>query len=98
MGTASFVLVGTVEAEQASFASTCHGAGRTLSRTQARKRIDGRELARQLEGQGITLAPGSPKLLAEEAPLAYKDVDEVVDRARPPGRLAASRGSGRSVS
>jgi tRNA-splicing ligase RtcB len=78
MGTASFVLVGTAEAEYKAFASTCHGAGRVMSRTQARKRIGGHELARQLEAEGITLAPGSPKLLAEEAPFAYKDVDEVV--------------------
>ena len=78
MGTASFVLVGTAGAERKAFASTCHGAGRALSRTQARKRINGHELARQLEEQGIALAPGSPKLLAEEAPFAYKDIDEVV--------------------
>ncbi|MGZ4150397.1 MAG: RtcB family protein, partial [Actinomycetota bacterium] len=78
MGTASFVLVGTAEAERRSFASTCHGAGRVLSRTKARKQIGGHELARQLEEQGIVLAPGSAKLLAEEAPFAYKDVEEVV--------------------
>ena len=78
MGTASFVLVGTAEAERKAFASTCHGAGRALSRTQARKRIGGRELARQLDEQGIVLAPGSPRLLAEEAPFAYKDIEEVV--------------------
>jgi tRNA-splicing ligase RtcB len=78
MGTSSFVLVGTAEAERTSFSSACHGAGRTMSRTQARKRIDGHVLARQLEEEGITLAPGSPKLLAEEAPFAYKDVVEVV--------------------
>jgi len=78
MGTASFVMVGTAEGERKAFASTCHGAGRVMSRTRARKRIGGRELARQLEGEGILLAPGSPKLLAEEAPFAYKDVGEVV--------------------
>ncbi len=78
MGTASFVLVGTAQAERRAFGSTCHGAGRLLSRTKARKQIGGHELARQLEEQGIVLAPGSPKLLAEEAPFAYKDVDEVV--------------------
>jgi tRNA-splicing ligase RtcB len=78
MGTASYVLVGTAEAERKAFASTCHGAGRLLSRTKARKEIRGHELAKQLEQQGIVLAPGSPKLLAEEAPVAYKDVDEVV--------------------
>jgi tRNA-splicing ligase RtcB len=77
MGTASYVLVGDVGARKA-FASTCHGAGRALSRSQARKRIGSHELARQLEVQGITVAPGSLKLLAEEAPFAYKDVAEVV--------------------
>jgi tRNA-splicing ligase RtcB len=78
MGTASYVLVGSAGAERKAFASTCHGAGRSMSRTQARKKVEGHELARQLETQGIALAPGSPRLLAEEAPFAYKDVDEVV--------------------
>jgi tRNA-splicing ligase RtcB len=78
MGTASFVLVGTEEGQGKAFASTCHGAGRALSRTQARKRIGGRALARQLEEEGVVLAPGSPRLLAEEAPFAYKDIEEVV--------------------
>jgi tRNA-splicing ligase RtcB len=78
MGAPSYVLVGAEGAARRSFASTCHGAGRALSRTQAKKRIGGHELARQLEEQGITLAPASWKLLAEEAPFAYKDVAEVV--------------------
>jgi tRNA-splicing ligase RtcB len=78
MGTASYVLVGAAGAAARSFASTCHGAGRSLSRTQAKRRIDGHELARQLEEQGIVLAPASWRLLAEEAPFAYKDVSEVV--------------------
>ncbi len=77
MGTSSYVLVGAAGAAR-TFASTCHGAGRSLSRTQAKKRIGGHELARELEAQGITLAPASWKLLAEEAPFAYKDVGEVV--------------------
>ena len=77
MGTASYVLVGSSGSARA-FASTCHGAGRSLSRTQAKKRIGGRELARELEAQGIALAPASWRLLAEEAPVAYKDVEQVV--------------------
>jgi tRNA-splicing ligase RtcB len=78
MGTASYVLVGTGEAARKSFSSTCHGAGRAMSRTRARKVMGGRELIKQLEGQGIAVAVSQPKLLAEEAPYAYKDVSEVV--------------------
>jgi tRNA-splicing ligase RtcB len=79
MGTASFVLVGTNEAKDRSFNSTCHGAGRAMSRTQAKKQMTGADLKRQLEGQGIVLAASQWKLLSEEAPYAYKDVSEVVE-------------------
>jgi tRNA-splicing ligase RtcB len=79
MGTASYVLVGTEQATERSFASTCHGAGRAMSRTKARKMMTGPELRTKLEGQGITLAASHWKLLAEEAPYAYKDVSQVVD-------------------
>lgn len=79
MGTASFVLVGTDEAREKSFSSTCHGAGRAMSRTQARKQMSGQDLKRELEAQGIVLAASQPKLLAEEAPYAYKQVSEVVE-------------------
>jgi tRNA-splicing ligase RtcB len=79
MGTASFVLVGTNEAKDRSFNSTCHGAGRAMSRTQAKKQMSGSDLKRQLEGQGIVLAASQWKLLSEEAPYAYKDVSEVVE-------------------
>jgi tRNA-splicing ligase RtcB (3'-phosphate/5'-hydroxy nucleic acid ligase) len=79
MGTASFVLVGTAGARDRSFNSTCHGAGRAMSRTQAKKQMSGNELKRQLEGQGIVLAASQWKLLSEEAPYAYKDVSEVVE-------------------
>jgi tRNA-splicing ligase RtcB len=78
MGSASYVLVGTAEAAGRSFSSTCHGAGRAMSRTQAKKVMGGQELVEQLRGQGIALAASQPKLLAEEAPYAYKDVSEVV--------------------
>ncbi|HEX6261509.1 MAG TPA: RtcB family protein [Actinomycetota bacterium] len=77
MGTASYVLVGTDE--PTAFASTCHGAGRAMSRTQAKKRMSGKELVKQLEGEGIVMAASKPRLLAEEAPYAYKDVSQVVD-------------------
>ena len=79
MGTASFVLVGTKEAAQRSFASTCHGAGRAMSRTQAKKQQSGQDLKRELEAQGILVIANQAKLLSEEAPYAYKDVSEVVE-------------------
>jgi tRNA-splicing ligase RtcB len=79
MGTASYVLVGTAEAEGRSFASTCHGAGRAMSRTKAKKVMSGAELRNSLEERGITVAASQWRLLAEEAPYAYKDVSEVVD-------------------
>jgi tRNA-splicing ligase RtcB len=79
MGTASYVLVGTERARERSFSSTCHGAGRAMSRTKAKKVMTGPELREQLEGQGITLATSQWKLLAEEAPYAYKDVAQVVE-------------------
>jgi tRNA-splicing ligase RtcB len=79
MGTASYVLVGTDQATERSLSSTCHGAGRAMSRTKAKKVMTGPELRKQLEAQGITLATSQWKLLAEEAPYAYKDVSQVVD-------------------
>jgi tRNA-splicing ligase RtcB (3'-phosphate/5'-hydroxy nucleic acid ligase) len=79
MGTASFVLVGTHESRTRSFSSTCHGAGRAMSRTKAKKQMSGHDLKRELEGQGIIVSAGQAKLLAEEAPYAYKDVSEVVE-------------------
>ncbi len=79
MGTASYVLVGTNEARSKSFSSTCHGAGRAMSRTQAKKVMSGQDLKKELEDQGITLAASQPKLLSEEAPYAYKEVSEVVE-------------------
>ncbi len=79
MGTASYVLVGTEQATERSFSSTCHGAGRAMSRTKAKKMMTGPELRTQLEDQGITLAASQWKLLAEEAPYAYKDVSQVVE-------------------
>jgi tRNA-splicing ligase RtcB len=79
MGTESYVLVGTQKAMELTFGSTCHGAGRVMSRTQALKRVRGEQLKRELEGQGIVVRAGSNKGLAEEAPLAYKDVSRVVE-------------------
>ena len=79
MGTASYVLAGERGSVERSFGTTCHGAGRALSRTAARKEVGGKELRRQLEAQGITVRSPSDKGLAEEAPFAYKDVERVVD-------------------
>jgi tRNA-splicing ligase RtcB len=76
---------------QRSFGTTCHGAGRRLSRTGARKQIHGGDLRRQLEEQGIVVRSPSNKGLAEEAPFAYKDVArvvEVVERAGLARRVA----------
>jgi tRNA-splicing ligase RtcB (3'-phosphate/5'-hydroxy nucleic acid ligase) len=78
MGTSSFVLTGTDEAAERSFSSTCHGAGRAMSRTRAKKQMSGQELRKQLQSEGIVLAKTRWKLLSEEAPYAYKDADEVV--------------------
>ncbi len=79
MGTASYVLAGDQGSLARSFGTTCHGAGRLLSRTGARKQISGAELRRQLEAQGIVVRSPSNRGLAEEAPFAYKDVERVVD-------------------
>ena len=78
MGTESYVLVGTDGSRDHSFSSTCHGAGRAMSRTAAKKQMKGEDLKRDLESKGITLAASQWKLLSEEAPYAYKDVSEVV--------------------
>jgi tRNA-splicing ligase RtcB len=94
MGTASYVLAGEQGAMERSFGTTCHGAGRRLSRTGARRQIGGRELRRQLEAEGIVVRSPSDRGLAEEAPFAYKDVERVVDvvaRARLARRVARLR-------
>jgi tRNA-splicing ligase RtcB len=79
MGTPSYVLVGTEAARARSFASTCHGAGRSMSRTKAKKQMSGQEVVRRLREQGIAVGASRPSLLAEEASYAYKDVSEVVE-------------------
>jgi tRNA-splicing ligase RtcB (3'-phosphate/5'-hydroxy nucleic acid ligase) len=94
MGTASWVLAGREGAMERSFGTVCHGAGRQLSRTAARKRIGGAELRAQLEAAGITVRGASSRGLAEEAPFAYKSVDrvvEVVERAGLAVRVAELR-------
>jgi len=91
MGTSSFVLAGQPAAMELSFGTACHGAGRRMSRTGARRKIGGRELRRQLEDQGIVVRCPSNRGLAEEAPFAYKDIERVVavvERARLARRVA----------
>ena len=79
MGTASWVLAGTETSMLRSWGSSCHGAGRTMSRAKAKHDIRGDDLRRELEGRGIKVRAGSMSGLAEEAPSAYKDVDAVVE-------------------
>jgi len=85
MGTASYILVGTSESENHSFSSSCHGAGRQMSRAQATKRWRGRELMDELAERGILIRSPSPRGVAEEAPGAYKDVNAVVEASEKSG-------------
>jgi len=78
MGTASYILAGTDLAMEKTFGSTIHGAGRTLSRNQAKKNFPYEKVVKQLEMKGIRLMSASKQGVAEEAPQAYKDIDEVV--------------------
>jgi len=90
MGTASYILVGTSEAEKLSLGSTAHGAGRVMSRHEALRRFRGEEIKQELEKKGIELRSTSWRGVAEEASQAYKDVDEVV-------RISDHAGIGRLV-
>jgi tRNA-splicing ligase RtcB len=79
MGTASWVLVGAPGATQETFGSVCHGAGRLLSRTAARKGRDARQVQKKLEEAGILVKSETRDGILEEIPEAYKDVDEVIE-------------------
>lgn len=79
MGTHSYVLVGTEEGMDRSFGSSCHGAGRRMSRSAAKKLVDAPSLKRDLQSKAIAVEAGSYVGLAEEAPIAYKDIDLVVE-------------------
>lgn len=81
MGTESYVLVGTGEGEQLAFSSACHGAGRSMSRTQASKKWQGRKLIDELHEKGVLIRTRSYRGVAEEAPGAYKDVNAVAETA-----------------
>ena len=78
MGTASYLLVGTKKAEDVSFGSTAHGAGRVGSRSEALRTLRGSDIVNQLNARGIEIRAGSVKGVAEEAPQMYKDIDEVI--------------------
>lgn len=85
MGTASYILAGTRENEDLALASSCHGAGRQMSRGQAKKRWYGRQVVKDLAGRGILIRSRSMRGVAEEAPGAYKDVSAVVEAAHKAG-------------
>ena len=79
METGSFLLVGTKKAMDKTFGTTCHGSGRTMSRTQARHEVRGEKLQKEMEEQGIYVKSVSMSGLAEEAGVAYKDLSDVLD-------------------
>jgi tRNA-splicing ligase RtcB len=79
MGRASYVLLGTEKAMEETFGSTCHGAGRVMSRHQAIKKARGRAIWREMEEKGIIVRSAGRETLAEEMPDAYKDISQVVD-------------------
>ncbi|MEC7239366.1 MAG: RtcB family protein [Candidatus Thermoplasmatota archaeon] len=79
MGTGSWIMAGPKTGQNQAFGSSCHGAGRALSRTKAKQMIDGKALKQRLENSGIRIHASTPNVLSEEAPDAYKDVDEVIE-------------------
>lgn len=85
MGRCSYLLVGTEQAMKETFGSTCHGAGRLLSRKAAKKGSRGSDVQQELASKGIVVKAASPGTLAEEAPEAYKDVSAVVETAHKAG-------------
>jgi tRNA-splicing ligase RtcB len=85
MGTGSYILVGTRESEELAFSSSCHGAGRQMSRHQAVRTWSGRQVVDELKARGIEVRSPSLRGVAEEAPGAYKDVSAVVDAAEEAG-------------
>ncbi len=78
MGTASYLLIGTKKAEELTWGSTVHGAGRVSSRSSALRNLRGEDIKKEMNSEGIEVKAGSWSSLAEEAPQAYKDIDEVV--------------------
>jgi len=82
MGTASYILIGQNGAMEKTFGSTCHGAGRTLSRAAAKRNLKNQDILNQLKAKGIVLNAAEFELLAEEAPQAYKDIDMIIDTVK----------------
>jgi len=85
MGTCSYVLTGTTQGMKETFGSTCHGAGRALSRNKSRNNLDYKDVLSRLEEMGISIRVASPKLVMEEAPESYKNVTDVVDTCHAAG-------------
>merc|ERR1712071_535666 len=85
MGTCSYVLTGTDKGMKETFGSTCHGAGRALSRNKSRNNLDYGDVLKRLEDMGISIRVASPKLIMEEAPESYKDVTQVVQTCHDAG-------------
>ncbi|RNA03974.1 tRNA-splicing ligase -like protein [Brachionus plicatilis] len=85
MGTCSYVLTGTDEGMNSTFGSTCHGAGRALSRAKSRRNLDWNDVLKELEDKGISIRVASPKLVMEEAPDSYKNVTDVVETCHQAG-------------
>ena len=85
MGTCSYVLLGTEEGMKQTFGSTCHGAGRAMSRNKSRRKIPYQEVLDSLEDKGISIRVASPKLVMEESPESYKNVCDVVDTCHAAG-------------
>ncbi|KAF4735611.1 hypothetical protein FOZ62_003201, partial [Perkinsus olseni] len=85
MGTCSYVLVGTHTGEKETFSSTCHGAGRVLSRSGSRRKLDYDHVTSELADRGVSMRVASPKLIVEEAPESYKDVTAVVNTCHQAG-------------
>ncbi|XP_078493037.1 RNA-splicing ligase RtcB homolog [Ciona intestinalis] len=85
MGTCSYVLTGTEQGMEQTFGTTCHGAGRALSRAKSRRKLDFQEVLDKLADQNISIRVASPKLVMEEAPESYKDVTEVVNTCQAAG-------------
>ncbi|CRL04692.1 CLUMA_CG017756, isoform A [Clunio marinus] len=85
MGTCSYILTGTEKALSETFGSTCHGAGRALSRAKSRRNIDYMDILEQMKTKDIAIRVASPKLVMEEAPESYKNVTDVVDTCHKAG-------------
>jgi len=85
MGTCSYVLTGTEQGMSETFGSTCHGAGRALSRAKSRRNLEYTDVLKALEAKGISIRVASPKLVMEEAPESYKNVTDVVDTCHEAG-------------